>query len=216
MSFALEKSSNKLLILLLFADLLFMLIHVLYSKHLLVTNFLLSIETDQGYAEVYQYIKEYWIVLLLCLLAIKMSQVIYFAWSTLFLYLLLDDSLEIHESLGKQLVDYYGLQSAFSLRAQDFGEIFVSIFFGLLLFSFIGITYLLSDFTAKKISKQLFILVIFVAFFGIVVDTIHVIAPWKTTLSLIEDGGEMLLMSIIFWYVFNLKMIPNRVSRQKK
>ena len=57
MTFDLEKGSNKLLILLLLADLVFIIIHGLYRMNL-VSNSLFSIERDFGYAEVYQYIKE--------------------------------------------------------------------------------------------------------------------------------------------------------------
>ncbi len=205
MTFDLDKSSNKLLILLLLADVVFLCIHVFYMMDL-VTGSHFSIAKDLGYAEVYQYIKEYWIVLLLFIMAIKRTHIIYFAWSTLFMYLLLDDSLQIHERLGGYLANYFELQPGFNLRAQDFGELSVSILFGSLLFLFIGCSYLFSDTVAKQISKHLFILVLSVAFFGVLVDMLQVAIPWgKYIWEFIEDGGEMLIMSIIVWYVFNLK-----------
>ena len=205
MTFDLGKSSNKLLILLLLADLVFLCIHVFYRMDL-VTGSHFSIAMDLGYAEVYQYIKEYWIVLLLFIMAIKRTHIIYFAWSTLFMYLLLDDSLQIHERLGGYLVNYFELQPGFNLRAQDIGELSVSILFGSLLFLFIGGSYLFSDNVAKQISKHLFILVLSVAFFGVLVDMLNTVIPWgKYTVEFTEDAGEMLIMSIIVWYVFNLK-----------
>ncbi len=215
MTFHLEKSSNKLLILLLLTDLVFVFIHVIYRMHL-ITNPLFSIEIDLGYAEIYQYIKEYWIILLLCLRAINKSHIIYFAWSTMFMYLFLDDSLRIHESLGEYLIHYFGFQPGFNLRAQDFGELSVSILFGLLIFLFIGGAYLFSDRTAKQISKHLFILIMSLAFFGVIVDMLHIAFSWgkwgKAIWGLIEDGGEMLVMSTIVSYVFNLRVIPRSKS----
>jgi len=208
MTFDLEKSSNKLLILLLLTDLVFILLHVLYNMHLTKDEWF-SIKKDRGYAEVYQYIKEYWIVLLLFMMGIKRTHIIYFAWSTLYMYLLLDDSLQIHEKLGRYLVNYFELQPRFNLRAQDFGELSVSILFGLLLFSFIGGAYLFSDRTAKQISKHLFILIMFLAFFGVILDTVHKAIPWgNLPWGSIEDGGEMLIMSIIVWYLFDLTFTP--------
>ena len=205
MNIHLEKESTKFLFLLLIADFSFILIHVLYMNGLM-PNSLFSIEKDFGYAEVYQYIKEFWIVALLFSIAIKRSQIIYFAWSLLFMYLLFDDSLQIHEILGNDLANYFGFQPMFRLRAQDFGELGVSMFFGFLLFTFIGTSYLFSDSLAKQISKCLFILVMSVAFFGVVVDMIHIAIPWgKGIWGLIEDGGEMLVVSIIVWYVFDLR-----------
>ena len=95
------------------------------------------------------------------------------------------------------------------MRAQDFGELSVSMIFGFLLFSFIGAAYLYSDPIAKQISKHLFILVMSVAFFGVFVDMLHIAIPWgKAMWGLTEDGGEMVIMSIIVWYVFYLKTDP--------
>ncbi len=206
MNFNIDKNSNKLLILLLLTDLALILIHIYKMPFLGPTPF--NIEKDRGYAELFQYFKEYWIVLLLFIIAIKRTHIIYFAWSILFTYLLFDDSLQIHEKLGYYLANYFDLQPRFNLRAVDFGELGVSFFSGLILFSFIGWAYLRSDSAAKQISKHLFILVLFMAFFGILVDMMHIAIPWgKSMWGLIEDGGEMIIMSIIVWYVFDLKFI---------
>lgn len=200
-----EKEATKFLFLLLIVDFAFMVAHVVYKTGY-SSNSLLSVEKDFGYAEVYQYIKEFWIVVLLLMTAIKRKYIVYFAWSLLFVYLLLDDSLRIHESFGAYLVKYFEFQPMFHLRAQDFGELSVSMLFGSLLFTLIGVSYLFSDHVAKQVSKHLFILVMSVAFFGVVVDMLHMAIPWgKKLLGLIEDGGEMLVMSVIVWYVFDLK-----------
>ncbi len=197
------KNSNRLLILLLLADFVFILIHLLFSKHLF-SNPLFSIEMDRGYAEVYQYIKEFWILVLLCFMALKNKQIIYFGWSILFMYLLFDDSLQIHERLGSILSNRLHLQPGFALRADDIGQIGASALFGILLFSVLGFAYLLSDDTAKQVSKRLFILVVCVAFFGVVVDMFHVAIPGGgLILGIIEDGGEMVIMSMIVSYVFD-------------
>ena len=48
-----------------------------------------------------------------------------------------------------------------------------------------------------------------VAFFGVVVDMLHAAMPWgRCVWGLVEDGGEMLMMSIIVWYVFDLEADP--------
>ena len=215
MNFHLEKESTKFLFLLLLADFAFILIHGVYKMHL-VSSPLFSIEMDFGYAEVYQYIKEYWIVVLLLIVAIKRSRIVYFSWSSLFMYLLFDDSLRIHEKFGGYLVKYFEFQPMFHLRAQDFGELSVSMLFGFLLFTFIGASYLFSDHIGKQVSKHLFILVIFLAFFGVLVDLLHIAIPWgKSIFGLIEDGGEMLIMSIIVWYVFELKTAPVNPANSK-
>jgi len=202
---SIDKKSPNLLYLLLQADLVFILFHCFYLIDI-VTNPLFSIEKDMAYAEIYQYIKEYWIVVLLFLLAIKERHIIYLSWSLLFMYLLLDDSLQIHERFGSFLVEYYNFKPMFELRAQDFGELSVIILIGLFLFTFIGASYLFIDNPEKKISKNLFTLVVVLAFFGVLVDMIHIAIPWgKNMWGLIEDGGEMVIMSVIVWYTFRLK-----------
>jgi hypothetical protein len=205
MNFHIEKASSKILLLLLLADFAFVLSHIIY-RIIPGSNDIYSIDTDGGYAEMFQYIKEYWILIILLILALRRKRIIYFAWSSLFLYFLLDDSLRIHERFGIYLAKYFEFKPMFELRAQDFGELAVSVIVGLLLFSFIGVSYLFSDTVAKRISKHLFIWVMVLAFFGVMVDMLHPIIPMGG--SLIEDGGEMLVTSIILWYVLKLWIEP--------
>ncbi len=52
------------------------------------------------------------------------------------------------------------------------------------------------------------------ALFGIVVDVLHIAiaVPWlEPYLALVEDGGEMLVMSTIAWFVF---LLSDRSSRK--
>ncbi|MBK5940722.1 hypothetical protein [Halochromatium roseum] len=208
----LEKQSNRFLLLFLLADLVFILVHIGFKLGL-VTSPLFSIEEDLGYAEVYQYIKEYWIVLLLLTLAIGHGRFIYFAWSLLFAYLLFDDSLQIHERLGGYLANALQLLPILELRAQDLGELVVTLLFGTLLFAIIGIAYLYADHIARQASRHLFALVLFLALFGVFVDMLHSAIHWGEPFwLLIEDGGEMLIMSVIAWYVFQLGVEPRRES----
>lgn len=219
--FDIEKPSGRLLMILLLADLGFMLIHIfLYKIMHLGGDPLLSIIVDKGYSEIYQYIKEYWIAILLLILAVKRKHLIYFSWSLMFFYLLLDDSAQIHENIGGYIVKQYDIQPLFGLRAQDLGELGVSLFFGGVLFSFILISYFFSNSLEKKISKHLFILVMVLAFFGVIVDMLHMallpfLEMWGNAIfGLIEDGGEMIIISIILWNVFilNYSSIKPKIS----
>ena len=83
-------------------------------------------------------------------------------------------------------------------------QIIVKIFC-VLLFTFIGLSYLVSDNLEKQISKHFLILIFILAFFGVFVDMLHIAIPfWKEIWGLIEDGGEMMIMSIIVWYTIGL------------
>jgi hypothetical protein len=160
-----------------------------------------------GYAEFFQYIKEYWLVLLFAVLAWKNRSLLYSAWSLLFGYLLLDDSWRIHEKWGFLISNKLGFTSAFGLRAGDFGEMLVSAFFGSVFFILIALGYRLSNRTDKKISQSLIFLLLALAFFGIVTDAIDIMIKLeflKHFMTFIEDGGEHIVISVIVWFVYDI------------
>jgi len=207
--FKLDEFSKNLLYLLVVTDIIFMIFHVLHFVKI-VDSPLFYISLDLGYAEVYQYIKEFWIVLLLLMLFKEKGRMVFLAWSFLFIYILLDDSLKIHENFGEYLANTFKFQSRFNLRAKDFGELGTSFLFGGLLFLFLGLSYFKSDKKGKMISNNLFLLFAILVFFGVVMDMIGIILHGNSVLNhifiLIEDGGEMMIMSVIVSYLFGLKI----------
>jgi len=212
-TFNFKKEDNRLLVLLLITDLVFMIVHFIYridavySMDIISNNPLFSIEKDWGYSEIFQYIKEYWVIILLVILSIKNKHIIYFSWTLLFIYLLLDDSLQIHENFGSYLVTYFDIQPMFDLRAQDLGELLVTAFSASFLFSFIAISTFFSSNKERILSLHIFILVFLLAFFGVIVDMLHEAVPCCTSMwALMEDGGEMIIMSFILWYIFGFKV----------
>ena len=104
----LEKT--KLLIVLLAADLAFIVLHVLHVYTGLLPSSLYSLSRDRGFAEFFQYTKEFWLALLLLLLAIKQRRGLYGVFSLIFVYFLVDDYGEIHERLGELLSETFRFQ----------------------------------------------------------------------------------------------------------
>ncbi len=156
-------------------------------------------------ARVRLYPKEYWIGLLLLYLALTKHSLVYLSWSLLFGYLLLDDSFQIHEELGAEAISYFKLSPWLGLRAQDFGELIVSGFFGLCFLALIGVAYYFSESSTKRNCKRLLAMLLALVLFGIVIDMVNIIIKspmWKPVLVTVEDGGEMLVMSVIAWFVF--------------
>ncbi|MEM7760563.1 MAG: hypothetical protein AAF298_20895 [Cyanobacteria bacterium P01_A01_bin.40] len=97
-----NQSSWYLLILLLAADLIFIALGIVYECGLInlsnicsSLNFdsYFSLTRDRGYAEIFQYLKKYWLIILFGLLAITQNIKIYWGWLFLSGYLLLDDAL---------------------------------------------------------------------------------------------------------------------------
>ena len=198
-------AATKFLVLLLSADLVFILIQIPYRMGVM-SNPYFSIETDMGYAEIYQYVKEFWIILLLLGIAVQRPRAIYFAWMCLFIYVLCDDALSVHENVGRWIGTQLDLQPMFGLRPRDFGELIVSVVAGGVLFSSIGVAYFFSDLHGKIMSRYLMGLFALLVLFGVGVDMIHQMVSFgKDAWGVIEDGGEMCIISLMVWYLFNLQ-----------
>jgi hypothetical protein len=210
MKINLESWSNRLLYLLIATDLLFIALHIIYKTTELISDTSFSLSTDRGYPEIFQCVKAYWIALLFLLLAIKKQTFLYLAWSLLFVYLLLDDFMEIHETGGDSISKQFDFPSLFNLRPEDLGELAISIVASLFFLLLIAIGYRFSDSMGRQSSRYMIGMLFMLAFFGIVMDMLHIMSRslsieiLEDFIALVEDGGEHLVMSVIAWYVFLL------------
>lgn len=205
--FHFTNQSIRLFYLFLATDVAFMLLHLIHHYTGLTTNPAFSLETDRGFAEVFQYIKEYWIAIILVVLAVRTGVILYGSWALLFFYLLLDDAGEIHEKLGAFFTNQLVIPGMFNLRGQDFGELLViGIVVGVFL-TLITVTYRFGDATSRKVSKHLIMMMFALAFCGVILDLFHIAASSPSLdpiLMLLEDGGELVIMSFIAAYVLSL------------
>ena len=207
MKFSLQ--NDRLLLLLLAGDLVFILLYIIYLTTNLLTSNLYSLSLDRGYAEFFQYTKELWIAILFVLLGVKQRRGLYFVFSALFLFFLFDDSFEFHETFGAFLAEALRLQPALGLRPVDFGELIFSGIFGLLFLVAIAIFYYLADLNARRLALYLFSMLAVLAFFGVLADLLGMLArvEWLfRVLVIIEEGGEMLVMSLITWFVYRVDL----------
>lgn len=205
----LDIEKHKLFILLVIADLAFILLHVLYVYTDLLPSNMYSLARDRGYAEFFQYVKELWLTILLLLLGIKRRRGVFWVFSLFFLYALFDDSFEFHELFGNFLADFLSIQPALGLRPVDFGELIVSVVFGLLFAIPLLLFYLLSDRPVRKITHAMLGLIAVLAGFGILMDMVGILVKdiaARRVLVILEEGGEMLVMSVITWFVFRLPL----------
>ena len=212
-----ERSASLLLILLFCADFMFIVVHCIQELTPLLNNVinnnLFSIGSDRGYAEIFQYIKWFWLIVLFTYLTISRRSFSYVAWGVTFLYLLCDDSLGIHERIGRLITGNLGFEPPFGLYPRDIGELAVSAVAGITLTPLLIWAYLRGSLAFKNMSQDLLLLVLVLAFFGVAVDTVHSIARGlglglnaEFILGVIEDGGEMLIASLMIWYIFLLSV----------
>ena len=196
------------LLLLLSIDFGFVLLHF-YNSVLIPDeqfNYSFSLVDDSSFAEKFQYLKWLLIATLFLIISIKQSTFKYMAWALIFLYLLLDDSLEIHETFGAYLVQNSTSNAPFGLRMQDIGELLVTAIAGSILFSLLLWAYLKGNSVFKRITKEMLLLIAVLVFFGVGVDMLHqIFNAGKISnflFEVVEDGGEMLIASIMLWYTF--------------
>jgi hypothetical protein len=211
------------LYLLLAVDIAFIVLHILYgTKHILYgkINPSFFLGKEESYAEIFQHGKEGFIVLPLGLLAARRRSFLYLTWALLFLYLGLDDTLEIHENVGYALSTALNFSPTFGLGTQALGELAVYVFFGFFFFTSIATTYHFSrNQLAKEHSKYLSMLLIVFAIPAIALDmgsdiVNKALPDWlsQSLLAIPEDGGELVALSVIVWYVLLMGEQQDKIS----
>ncbi|MBS3953034.1 MAG: hypothetical protein KGZ88_08810 [Methylomicrobium sp.] len=212
-----QRSALLLLVLLLSADTAFVVLHCL---NIVVPGLkipLLSLETDQSYAEFYQYIKWLWVIIILVFVSSKKASKHYLAWTVVFAYFLLDDSLQVHERIGEIIAAKFQFKPYFGLQPQDWGELAVSAMAGAILIIPLLWTYKTGTRVFRKVSQDITLLIFVLIIFGVAVDIAHSTINLGTVIGLfiglIEDGGEMVSLSLIIWYVFLMLVHENEPDR---
>jgi hypothetical protein len=204
-----------LLLLLLAADLAFIALHVIYVETTLLRGRPFSLEADNGLPESFQYVKQFWIALCMLTLFRRTREVVYIGWSIVFAFLLLDDAFQFHENFGHWLGSQYSLPVAFGLRPDDIGELLFASLIGGVTVLLIGFGFWRGDTDARIVSRDTALLVIVLAALGVGVDLLHVITYFNAPLLgrlllIVEDGGEMLVVSAIAAYTFNVLIHEGR------
>ena len=182
-----------------------------YVEHLHITDSffygkLRLSSVDGSLMERWGYVKEAGIVGLAAYAFARTKEFFYAAYAVLFLGVLSDDALRIHEYIGKWLSDPALLGKWGNLPS----ALLVS-----------GVPLALSLYGFYKLSNDrkfpaLMLLAGFcvMAFFAVVVDNLHSlligVEHFKTASSFIEDGGELLSLTLIItvWRIYMPLIVP--------
>jgi len=208
------------LALLVATDALFIALHILNVVFSLgpLWSTRLQIDSERGMAETFQYVKTFWIAALLLSFAVRRRHSVFAAWAALFGYVLADDSLMLHERIGRRLAAVLEPSSAVGIPAQAAGEVVVLAIAGCALLGAITIGHRRADSSARQQSWALGQMLVALIIFGVGVDVVHAMVPggswFEKTLSVIEDGGEMVVISFIAAYAFS--GFPGRPSAQTR
>ena len=205
-----ERAAQFLLWLLLAADFAYIILHILYKTTTLLNSSYFSLKRDLGYSEFFQYAKFLWIIMLLIYVVKVTGTRGFLSWGAVFLYFLLDDAFQIHEDIGERIAGALDFVPLFNLRLQDIGEAAVYAFAALLLMPVVALAYERGSRLFRGISKDILFLLLILICFGFFVDMAEIAADQgvfvEETLGLVDDGGEMLVTSALFWYVFRLAL----------
>lgn len=187
-----QSGALRLLMILVAIDLLFLVIHASHVRFDVPGSGRWLISRDRGFPEIFQYLKAAAAAGFLVRCFVANRSPVCLAWSAIFTYLLLDDALEVHETAGEALADALGLNSPLGIEGRDFGQILVSAAAGCVVLALVIWTARKDRATAVELSIPLLLALGALAFFGIVADVVDAIDLF----GLVEDGGEMIAMSI--------------------
>jgi hypothetical protein len=178
-----------------------------YSTHEKLT----SLSQDNSYGERFQYLKFGAIALLLYLSSKVKKSILLGGWALIFLMLLVDDAISVHERLGARLAQWFSISDMYNLRSVDYGEIIVFLMLGAIAAGILTITSRIDRTPLSlQISKALLLFLVGLAFFGGIMDMLHSVAQETSELSqreniifgIVEDGGEMIIVSLTLWFVY--------------
>lgn len=221
-SFQNKKSNSprswKILLTLLFIDFLFILIHA-YSLSLPLNENTqnLRLDMDFGYAEIFQYVKYICAAILLVGAFFHSKIGVYLTWAMFFIFLFVDDAFAFHEIFGEKFVRYFNISGFAGLRAQDIGELAMAAFLGLLFVLPFFYSFFKGSEKSKEVTTHFVLLVGILLFFGIGIDMVHSFMkaiPGSGVLTVIEDAGEMLAVSLLVWYSLYLYLEKNNDVHQ--
>jgi hypothetical protein len=205
-----EPGATLLLVLMLFGDLVYIGLHFVHAATPFLESRIFSLQRDSSYSEYFQFMKFFWIILMFLYIWRVTRVRSYGAWILVFGYFLFDDALQIHERVGELIAGHLNFAPPFNLRLVDVGELIVSATAGGILLLVLAWAYLRGPDTFKKVTRDILLLVLALAFFGVGVDMAHsamrVVWVLDLLLVMIEDGGEMIVVSLMVWYVFLLSL----------
>lgn len=177
----------------------------------------LDISRDHSLSELFMYLEYILCMALLAAHAEARRSWHYLAWIPLFIYLLGDDSVQIHEKVGDFLAHHLDLPTFHDLDPNAIGEL-LATFLALLFFApILLVGFIAGNRRFKAFSVGLAACIGLLGFFGVFVDVIHALLHHnkylKFVMGIAEDGGEMFALSLILTYVAFHNGILDRATR---
>ena len=160
----------------------------------------LSVETERGPAEFFNYFKVGLIVAVLALTYLKSRVLPCLIIALFFVFAGLDDSFQIHERVGEALAMTLGLGAFAGLSGESVGQLVFFSAVGGGLLTACAIAWVFADALGRRIFLVFLPLFAALAFFAAVVDSVRDANEdtlvLYSGLGLIEDSGEMVVVTV--------------------
>jgi hypothetical protein len=209
-----DKKAQFIIAAVLFANLFFITVHflILLFRYLgifddLISTYLSSprfrIDRDWSFAEWLNYLQTTTCAILLLGVFRTTRQPLYVAWALIFLFVVMDDSLKIHEGVASYLVGTFDVPALPRLRPRESGELIAWSMIGSVLVGILWWSIARSGRSARAAGGVLALAFAGLIFFGIGIDMAHIAFAQTGTglyalLGVLEDGGEMLSIALAF------------------
>ena len=198
-------------LLLVVADLALVLVHVVAVTRAVESPFL-RLDMDRSYAELFEYIKMIWSLVVLGLVAFAARSFAPIAWAPFLALLLLDNGWTLHERVGSIAAERLGL-------SHDGGELaFVAVAYSLAALPVLVAAIRVPD--SRALHRRLAIAVAALLAFGVGGDLLHAVAiafggePMQRTAAIVEDGGELVAFSLVLLACATSLVAARRRSQQ--
>lgn len=183
-------------------------------RHGVVADPRYAIALEGGYGELFQYFKALLIAGLLLGLVPRLRGATF--WGVVFLVFFADDALGLHESAGVWLADRVRLPVLRATLPEQVGEAVVVSAGVLALAAGAAWIHWRGGGPARMLSAALAPGLLLLLFFGGGIDLVHSMMrdhPVREVLGLIEDGGEMLAMSLLTATVWGYTSVAGQGMR---
>jgi hypothetical protein len=206
-----------LLLLLLSADFVSNGLHIV--KHILIAPSSLIDVRISAYLGIYHFVKLFWIIILFVYLFRSTRCFGYISWILIFSFFLIDDTLYLHQNIGNYLGNHLGaFFPHFHLPSRAY-ELIVLGISGLFLNAVLAFAYRFSTDMFRKTSRRILLFILVLIIFGLIVDMAAVFNPGPViwlVLDILEDAGEMVVFTLILWYVFLMALHDGKPGLSEK
>jgi hypothetical protein len=187
-------------------DAVFMVLYVVHARSGRLPDGLFSLDVERSLAAWYQFGKTAAVCAALVVLAERIRSAVLVLWAAVFLYALVDDVFELHEGAGRFAQDHLGVGGVAELSGEDLGQLLFAVVVGVALLTSLLYLHARSSGQARRLSLGLLLLGALFVGFAVGVDAVHAaLLTWSigTRLILLEEGGELVVMSLVLAYAWH-------------